>query len=151
LLGFVIFGDTYGAKNFFDQGLRKVNGRIFFPNVVDSLLTQLGFNRFETNGNGERVMMKEWRMFETAKEEMPFWLFSKITADRAGVNDFWKVENDLKNHFSSTTDPENNNRDWNISVVNFVPETTKEVIIFNHFSNAINHIYVDRSLNEEEN
>ena len=88
--------------------------------MVDTLLTQLGFNRFQTNGNGERVMINEWRMFETAREEMPFWLFSKITADRAGVNEFWKIENDLKSHFSSTTDPENNDRDWNITVVNYL-------------------------------
>ena len=96
-------------------------------------------------------MLNDWRMFETAKEAKLFWLFSKITADRAAVDDFWKIETDSKNHFSSTTDPNNNNRDWNVTEVNFVPETTKEVLIFNHFSNAINHICVDRSLNEEEN
>ena len=115
---------------------------------IDTLLGQLGFSKFVTNEFGDRVIMHEMKMFETARDEMPFWLFSKITADRAGVSDFCLAENDLKGFFS-TTDPENNNRDWNVSIVNFVPESTKEVIIFNHFSNAINHVYVDRSLNEE--
>jgi hypothetical protein len=68
----VIFGDTYGTKYFFDRGLQKVNGRIFFPNVIDSLLTQIGLNRFVTNAVGEREMLNDWRMFETAKEDMPF-------------------------------------------------------------------------------
>jgi hypothetical protein len=122
---------------------------MFFPNVIDTLLNELKLNRFTTNNLGEKVLMNEMHMFETAKDDMPFWLFSKMTADRAGVYDFFLAESDIKTYFSSNSDSANKNRDWNVTFVNFVPESTKEVIIFNHFSNAINHIYVDKSFNEE--
>jgi hypothetical protein len=121
-----------------------VNGRIFFPNVIDTLLSQLDLNRYEINAEtGEKVMMPEYAMFATSRDDMPFWLFSKITADRAKVKDFHLIVNDLREYFANNVDEENHGREWNASFVNFIPSTTKEVVIFNTFSNAINHIWIE--------
>jgi hypothetical protein len=124
-----------------ENGIRGVNGRIFFPNVADNLLDQLGLNRFETDPSGEKSISSDYAMFKTSRDDMPFWLFSKMTADRAKVSDFHLIEKDLRKYFQGVDDV--NHRDWNATFVNYVPNTSKEVTIFNVFSNAINHVWVE--------
>jgi hypothetical protein len=131
-----------------EQGPQKVNGRMFFPNVADNLMNKIDLNRYEVNPEtGVREILPEYRMLETSRADMMFWLFSRITANRAGVSTFHLIERDLRNHFETTVDEVNGNREWNVTFVDFIPQTKKEVVIFNIFSNAIDHIWVDRSIN----
>jgi hypothetical protein len=121
-----------------------------FPNVAEPLMNKVDLTRYNLNElTNLKEITPEYRMFETSKPDMMFWFFSRITADRAKVNTFYLIEEDLRNYFATKVDAANYDREWNATFYDYIPESSKEVVVFNVFSNAIDHVWVDKKSNKK--